>query len=166
MKKLTEIDLEFDFTDAIEAFQFDDDSYHSGSTMKRVDFIAEYEDCYRFIEVKDPDIPGATDTSGFIEKLKSGKLIQGLSGKYRDTLFFRTIQKKVDKKIEYIVLLSMSALDAPLLLAKQDELHRSIPFQHGDWEGNAAAACVILNLQQWKKRFGENSIRRLSEGTV
>ena len=165
MIKLVEMDLEFDFSDAIYAFQFDDDSYHGKSTLQRVDFIVEYEDCYRFIEIKDPDIPRAKDVNGFIEKFRSGKLIQSLSGKYRDTLFFRTIQKKVDKKIEYIVLLSMQALDAPLLLSKQDELHRSIPFRHEDWASNSAAVCVVLNMQQWKKRFGENSVCRLSERT-
>lgn len=164
MTKLIELDLEFDFSDAIEAIQFDDDDYHAGSTIQRVDFIAEYANCYRFIEVKDPDIPGAVNRDGFISKLMSGKLIQSLSGKYRDSLFFRTIQNKVDKKIEYIVLLSMSNLEEPLLLTKQDELHRSIPFRHSDWSENSAAACIILNMQQWKRRFGEHSIRRLSEG--
>jgi len=166
MTKLTELDLEFDFNGSIEAIKFDEDSNHLGNTIKRVDFVVEYDDCYRFIEVKDPDIPGATDIDGFISKLKSGKLIQSLSGKYRDTLFFRTIQKKADKKIEYIVLLSMSKLEAPLLMNKQDELHRSIPFQHSDWSSNSVAVCVILNMQQWKKRYGENSIRRLSEGDL
>jgi len=166
MTKLFEMDLEFDFSDAIHAFQFDDDSYHGKSTLQRVDFIAEYDDCYRFVEVKDPDIPGAGNVEGFMEKYKSGKLIQSLSGKYRDTLFFRTLQKKIDKKIEYIVLLSMQTLKAPLLLSKQDELHRSIPFRHQDWTDDCAAVCVVLNLQQWKKRFGENSVRRLSEGAI
>lgn len=164
MTKLIEIDLEFDFSDAINAFQFDDDTYHGGSTVQRVDFIAEYEDCYRFVEVKDPDVPGAANVQGFVDKFKSGKLIQSLAGKYRDTLFFRTIQSKADKKIEYIVLLSMSSLDIPLLLAKQDELHKSIPFEHGQWPNKSASACVILNMQQWKKRFGENSVRRISDG--
>jgi len=166
MTKLVEMDLEFDFNDAIHVFQFDDDSYHGSSSCQRVDFIAEYEDCYRFIEVKDPDIPGAANVKGFQQKFKSGKLIQSLSGKYRDSLFFRTIQNKVDKKIQYIVLLSMQALDAPLLMSKQDELHRSIPFSHNDWQNNSAASCIVLNLQQWKRFFGENSVRRLSEETL
>lgn len=166
MTKLTEFDLEFDFSDAIQAIQFDNEAYHAGSTIQRVDFIAEYDDCYRFIEVKDPDIPGAENIEGFAEKLKSGKLINSLSGKYRDSLFFRGLQNKVDKKIEYIVLLSMSNLDEPLLLSKQDELKRSIPFRHKDWPNDSAAVCVILNMQQWKKHFGEHSVRRLSDGGV
>lgn len=163
MTKLTEIDLEFDFSDAIDAIQFDDSAYHAGSTIKRVDFIVEYDDCYRFIEVKDPDVPGAADQAGFLAKLRSGQLVQSLSGKYRDSLFFRNIQKKTDKKIEYLILLSMASLDEALLLTKQDELHRSIPLSHSDWSEDCAAVCVILNMDQWKRRFGENSIRRMSE---
>ncbi|WP_028584969.1 hypothetical protein [Desulfogranum mediterraneum] len=165
MTKLTEIDLEFDFSDAIDAMQFDDPAYHGGNTIKRVDFIIEYENLYRFIEVKDPDIPGVANRDGFLTKLRSGQLIQSLSGKYRDTLFFRSVQNKADKKIEYIVLLSMARLDAALLLNKQDQLHRSIPLSHSDWPADSAAVCVILNMEQWKRRFGDNSIRRLSAGT-
>ncbi|MFD2438604.1 hypothetical protein [Modicisalibacter luteus] len=48
MTLLSEDDLEFDFSDAIEAVRFDDDSLHGQSTMKRVDFIAEYEDRFVF----------------------------------------------------------------------------------------------------------------------
>ena len=164
MTKLIELDLELDFSNAINAFQFDDNTYHAGSTVQRVDFIAEYEDCYRFVEVKDPDIPGASNVQGILDKLKSGKLIQSLAGKYRDTLFFRSIQNKIDKKIEYIVLFSMSSLDVAFLLTKQDELHKSIPLEHNQWTSKSASVCVILNMQQWKKRFGENSVRRISDG--
>ena len=57
----------------------------------------------------------------------------------------------------------MGALDDALLLAKQDELQRSIPFSHKSWQRNSAAACVILNMNQWKKRYGNESIRRLSD---
>jgi len=166
MKKLTELDLEFDFSDAIDAMYFDDDEYHSKNTMKRVDFIVEYEEFYRFIEVKDPDIPNAKSREKFLVKLGSGQLIQSLSGKYRDSLFFRSVQKKIDKKIQYIVLLSMASLDAALLLTKQDELHKSIPLSHSDWSNDSAAVCVIFNLNQWKKFFGEKSVKRLSEGAA
>jgi hypothetical protein len=164
MTILTELDLEFDFSDAIDAMQFDDDGYHGGNTMKRVDFIVEYEDFYRFIEVKDPDHPAVVNRAAFISKLRSGQLILSLSGKYRDSLFFRSIQNKADKKIEYIVLLSMAILDAALLITKQDELHKSIPLSHNDWPNDSAAVCVILNMEQWKRRFGDNSVKRLSAG--
>jgi hypothetical protein len=161
--KLVELDLEFDFVGALDAVKFDDGTTHTFSSIQPVDFIVEYEDCYRFVEVKDPDNPDATNVEAFREKLKSGRLIRSLAGKYRDSLFFQSFQDNQQKDIEYIVLLSMCALDDALLLAKQDELQRSIPFRHRSWQRNSATACVILNMNQWKKRYGSGSIRRLSD---
>jgi len=163
MTVLRELDLEFDFSDAISAVQFDDDTLHGSSTMKRVDFITEYSDHYRFIEVKDPDIPGATNPIGILQKLNSGSLINSLAGKYRDSLLFRTLSNKRDKPIKYIVLLSMESLEPALLINKQDILHRSIPLEHAEWSENAADSCVILNMSQYKRCFGENSVSRLSD---
>ena len=118
--KLEERDLEFDFTGALTADKFDDGTTHASSSIHPVNFIVEYEDCYRFVEVKDPDEPGAVNVEAFREKLKSGKLIRSLAGKYRDSLFFRSFQGNQSKYIEYIVLLSMAVLDDALLLVKQD----------------------------------------------
>lgn len=163
MTKLVENDLEFDFSDAVSAIQFDDDATHGNSSMKRVDFIAEYEDYYRFIEVKDPDIDPAADHSIFISKLQSGNLVASLAGKYRDSLLFRVLSNKCNKDMHYVVLLSMATLDTPLLLNKQDQLFREIPLNHEEWALPSAKSCVILNLEQYKNQFGETSVRRLSE---
>ena len=163
--KLKERDLEFDFTGASAALKFDDGTTHASSSIQPVDFVVENEDCYRFVEVKDPDEPDAANVLAFREKLKSGKLIRSLARKYRDSLFFRGFQGNPQKDVEYVVLLSMNALDDALLLAKQDELQRSIPVCHQSWQSKSATACVILNMNQWKKRYGDNSIRRLSEAT-
>lgn len=166
MTKLVELDLEFDFTDAIEAIQFDDDSTHGNSCMKRVDFIAEYENFYRFIEVKDPDNPVASNPQAFVQKLRSDELVRSLAGKYRDSLLFRILANKCSKDMQYVVLFSMASLEPALLLAKQDALHREIPLNHSDWEIPSARSCVILNLEQYKKQFGENSVCRISDGSA
>ncbi len=163
--KLTELDLEFDFNGALHAFKFDDGTTHASSSIQAVDFVVEYEDAYHFVEVKDPDKPDAADVASFVEKLKTGQLIRSLAGKYRDSYFFRNFQGYKKKNIEYIVLLSMKVLDDAMLLAKQDELHRSIPLKHQGWQSDSATACVILNMTQWKKRYGNKSIRRISDGT-
>lgn len=166
MTKLVEQDLEFDFSDAIEAVQFDDTSTHGHSSMKRVDFIAEYEDCYRFIEVKDPDIDIEIDHSPFLRKFNSGELIASLAGKYRDSLLFRFLSNKCDKDMHYIVLLSMASIEPPMLLNRLDALRHKIPLNHTDWVTPAAKSCVILNLEQYKSQFGENSVRRISDGNT
>lgn len=164
MTVLSENDLEFDFSSAIKAICFDDDSLHNKSTMKRVDFIAEFADRFVFLEIKDPDNPAAANPDAFMTKLLSGNLIPDLAGKYRDSLWFRTLSGSANKPIHYIVLLSMASLESALLLAKQDELQRSLPIKHTDWSAPCAQACVILNLDQYKKQFGADSVRRVSAG--
>lgn len=166
MTTVQEFDLELTFSEAKSVFHFDDDAYHGSSTALRVDFIAEYEGRDIFVEIKDPDNPAAANPSAFEQKLKSGKLVQSLSGKFRDTLFFRSIQGKGERGIVYIVLISMAKLDSALLLAKQDELRRSIPLSHTDWERDCATSCIVLNVAQWKKQFGDQSLRRISEGAA
>jgi hypothetical protein len=159
-----EFDLELVFSGARRVVRFDDDTYHSGSTVQRVDFIAEYDAHHLFVEVKDPDNPSASNVAAFEAKMKSGKLIQSLSGKFRDTLFFRSVQGNFDKNVIYIVLIGMAKLDSALLVAKQDELRRSIPMRHADWKRDCATSCIILNIEQWQKQFGAHSLRRISEG--
>lgn len=164
MTVLAENDLEFDFSSAMEAIVFDDDALHNPSTMKRVDFIAEYTDRFVFLEIKDPDQPGAANPAAFKTKLLTGNLIPDLAGKYRDSYWFRSHSGKVSKPIQYVVLISMASLEPALLLAKQDELKKSLPITHKDWSAPCAAGCAILNLDQYKKQFGANSVRRLSAG--
>ena len=166
MTTVLEFDLELSFPGAQAVIHFDDSDYHASSTVQRVDFIAEYEAHYLFIEVKDPDTPGAENPAAFVAKLNSGKLVQSLAGKFRDTVFFRSAQGKNDRKVLYLVLLSMQSLDDALLLAKQDELRKAIPIRHADWADDCAASCIILNFEQWKRRFGEQSLRRISEGAA
>lgn len=164
MTVLTEKDLEFDFGSALEAIVFDDDALHNPSTIKRVDFIAEFNDRFVFLEIKDPDQPGAANPEAFKTKLLTGNLIPDLAGKYRDSSWFRTLSGKATKPIHYVVLLSMASLDPALLLTKQDQLKSSLPITHTDWSAPCAAGCIILNLEQYKKQYGQNSVRRLSTG--
>jgi hypothetical protein len=166
MKTVQELDLELSFANANEVIRFDDDNYHASSTIQRVDFIAEYDKYYLFIEIKDPDMPGAENPDAFFDKLRSGKLVQSLAGKFRDTLFFRSAQRKSDREIHYLVLLSMRCLDNALLLAKQDELKKANPIKHTDWLEDCVASCMILNFEKWRERFGEKSLRRISEVAV
>lgn len=162
MTQLSERDLEFDFSAAIRAVKFDDGVAHSKSSVQPVDFILEHTDRYTFVEVKDPDEPGAADVEAFRVKLKSGQLIRSLAGKFRDSMFFRVIQGVERKPVEYIVLLSMEALADADLLTKTDQLKRSLPIEHSDWPSDCATSCVIMNVRQWKRKFGDESLRRLS----
>ncbi|MBH9740668.1 hypothetical protein [Vibrio navarrensis] len=169
MSKLAEEDLEFDFSDARQAFRFDCDDLHGASSKaQRVDFIAEYDDYYLFIEVKDPDNPGASNPEAFMAKLRNQKLEKSLAGKFRDTLFFRhlTSEHNQNKSIKYVVLLSCTAIEPAMLMAKRDLLYREIPLENPAWRNHRVADCILVNLQQYRDLFGENSVRRISEGAA
>jgi len=87
---LREGGLEFDFSDAINGFKFDEtdkysETYHGLShCMKAVDFIVELENDYLLVEVKDFHDPGQYTESESFKKLRNN-----LKTKFRDTLLYR-----------------------------------------------------------------------------
>jgi hypothetical protein len=165
MTKLVEMDLEFDFSGAKKAYKFDDDEIHAASSAQRVDFVAEYDDCYRFVEVKDLDCPDLINPEAFIKKLKTNELIHKLAGKYRDTKFYRSNCEEHSESldIDYIVLIARQSLEPALMVSRLDLLHRALPIENINWGRKSVRSCVILNLEQYKKQFGEHSVRRLSD---
>lgn len=164
MSKYVEDDLEFDFSWAESSFNYDDDVKHAGHEMKRVDFIAKQEGKCYFLEVKDPDHPRAEQNlESNKQKLLSGNLVPDLAAKYRDSLWFQALSYKVQKELHYVVLFSMKEIEPALLLSRSDALYKAIPVSHPEWIMSMASTCVILNLEQYKRQFGENSVRRISE---
>ncbi len=164
MKTIQEDDLIFDVTTAVRAEKFDDDAIHGAkSSMKRVDFIIEKDDRFMFLEVKDPDMPGAVNPGKLKQDLQGGNLIPDLAGKYRDSLLFTRLRGGYDKPIHYVVLISMACLDDALILNKTDALRSSIPISHRQWHEDSANSCVILKLEAYKKAFGAQSVWRASD---
>ena len=164
MRTIQEGDLIFDVSSAINAERFDDKKLHGNkSTIKRVDFIIEHNEEFIFLEIKDPDMPGAVNPEHFREQLLGGSLIPELAGKYRDTLFFTSLRKEYEKRIAYVVLICMNSLDDALLLAKTDALKGAIPITHKSWAHDSLYSCVILKLEAYKKAYGEESVWRASD---
>lgn len=167
MTKFIEDDLEFDFSWADLSENFDCNTRHSGHEMKRVDFIVEKGDQRFFIEIKDPDHPQAgQNLEDNRKKFLSGNLVNELGGKYRDSLLFKTLCNVHQKELHYIVLFSMKSMDPALLMARNDALKKAIPITHKEWGMEMATSCLILNIEQFKKKFGEQSVRRISEGVA
>jgi hypothetical protein len=163
MTVLREGDLEFDFSGALSAFCYDDNKLHGSSGMKRVDFIAEYPDKWFFIEVKDPDNPKCQNRDEYTGRFTSGKILPELAGKYRDTLWFRTLSRKIGKKpVHYIALVALKNLEPAMFQSLQDQLHKALPLKHGDWCMPFAESCLIMNLETYKRIFGPDSVRRIS----
>lgn len=164
MKTIQEGDLIFDVSSAIKFEKFDDNKIHGTKcTMKRVDFIIEDSEKIIFLEVKDPDVPGAINPENFREQLSGGRLIPELASKYRDTLFFTSLRENYEKPIAYVVLICINGLDDALVLAKTDILKGAIPMSHKSWSHDSLDSCVILKLDAYKKVFGEESVWRASD---
>lgn len=161
MAIVQEIDLEFDFSTAISAVKIDETLF-SSADIKSADFFVKYSDHIKIIEVKDPDVPGASNPQGILDKMHNGKLSSSLAGKIRDTIFILKSQGENFEEIEYITLLSMASLQPPQLLALQNELRRKIPLNNSSFPNDSLSRCVILNLRQWERKFPDSPITRIS----
>ncbi len=160
---LIENDLQFEFNDIENEEKFDRDEIREKSNLKTVDFLVEYNDCYRFIEVKDLDCPNPQNPDEFMKKFKSGSLIESLAMKYRDSKFYLLHTKRPIKKYQYLVLIASKNIDSAMLLNKQEQLKAKIPIEHKNWDKASLDVCAILNIDKWKKCYGENSIKRISD---
>ncbi|MCC5808696.1 MAG: hypothetical protein JJU00_20380 [Opitutales bacterium] len=164
MKTIREGDLIFDVSSAVACERFDDNKIHgSKSTMKRIDFIIEEEERFIFLEVKDPDKPGASNPQKFHNDFRTGDFIPEVARQCRDTLLFTKLRRDNDKPISYVVLVCMQALDEALLLAKTDELISALPVKNKSWANDSVGSCVILKLDAYKRMFGDGSVWRASD---
>lgn len=152
--------FEFDFSDAIDAFVFDEKRTEAarfhGFPMKGVDIIAEFPDSYIFIEIKDLHevdayniIAGPNDDA----VKKSFKWLKNyLKYKFRDTLLFRVQEGKNDKKIHYICILD--SFDNALNAAMKKALKNELPIKkHRLWINPLASSCQVMNLSAWNSAY-------------
>lgn len=117
--------FEFDFTDAVDAFIFDEKdkhlpTYHGLShAMKAVDIVVELENGYLFVEVKDFHNPNE-----YQDKNHFNHLTEVLKYKYRDSFLYRWAENKVEKPIYYLCLLT---LDNALTSRMNKEIRIQLP---------------------------------------
>ncbi|MBF0562736.1 MAG: hypothetical protein HQL37_12095 [Alphaproteobacteria bacterium] len=159
-----EIDgYKIDFTDAIDAFVFDErdeskEHFHK-APMKAVDIIAEFEGAYVFVELKDYD----EDTShGSRYKADRGSfnwLKKSLKYKFRDTYLFRYAEDKLNKPIHYICLLTFdNALNSTMRKALAAELPVGIASKQ--WARTLAESCQVVNVEKWNRNFPKWPVSR------
>jgi hypothetical protein len=169
MTTLTERDLQFDFTNAVHGFVFDQmkpaqPNYHGISAMHRVDFVVELDEATLFIEVKDPSNPKAQakGLADFHAELNDGTLSSTFASKFMDSFVYRWAEGKVDKPIHYI---SLVTLDAPLLLNLADEVVKKLPPPGkpvARWQRSFIESCQIFNLTTWNENFPKWPVTRIS----
>lgn len=159
-------DYRFNFTDAINAFKFDETdpaspNFH-GAPMKAVDIVTELVDAYLFVEVKeypasyDPEEISSEKACDEIDCAKRQKHFNWLKNflkyKHRDTFLYRYAEEKTDKPIHYLCLLNF---DDAMNSSMQKDLRKELPVgkASGRWLKSIADSCQVLNLAAWNRNF-------------
>lgn len=161
--------FEFDFTDAIDAFLFDQQdaslpNYHDLPDFSRVDFIVELPEDILFIEVKDPSNPNAKkeQVKKFVEDIKNDNLIWNLHNKYQHTFYFRWAEQKLSKNIHFLVLVTIEPIMTNIL---SDKLKRYfLPLweaKSSRWSLSPLKTCQALNMETWNKQFPKWPVKRV-----
>ena len=163
-----------DFTDAKDAFVFDEKDPNSptchGAPMKGVDVIAELDRSYVYVEIKDfskkYDIDRKSETNGqeAFNQLKSK-----LKYKYRDSYLYRHAEHKVEKPIRYICLLG--SFDNAMSVHMQKKLKHELPVGipkgvSTRWKQAIVKSCQVVNLDRWNKAFPKWPARKLRVNTA
>ncbi|CAK0774648.1 conserved hypothetical protein [uncultured Gammaproteobacteria bacterium] len=143
----------FDFTDAIDAFVFDEKDksnprFHD-APMKAVDIVAEFEDAYLFIEIKEY----GNEREIYKSEPDKFKWLKGyLKYKFRDTYLFRHAEGKVEKPIHYVCLLDFdNALNITMRRALRSEL--PVGKKSKLWHHELATSLNVVDLEGWNRSF-------------
>jgi len=155
----------FDFTDALDAFVFDEtdkdkSNYHGLShAMKAVDIIVELDEKYLFIEIKDFNDPNI-----YADNEPFNYLRETLKYKYRDTWLYRWAEGKINKPIVYICLLE---LESGLVTRMNKEMQKQLPLRacgpKSRWCNEISSGCAVLSLHLWNTRFTAWPVSRLAQ---
>lgn len=166
MTVLTEGTLQLTISGAVDARKFDDTRHGLSHCMKAVDFVVELRDRYLFIEFKDPQDPKALtkDRDKFIKNLQSGQLDEDLKYKYRDSFLYEWAAGRADKPVDYLILIALDSLTAPLLLNRKRAMERKLPLLGPGsrrWPRPIVRSCDVFNIASWNKHFAQYPIKRL-----
>jgi hypothetical protein len=162
----------FEFDEAIEAFVFDETdiskpTYH-GAPMKGVDIVAEFEEAYIYVEIKDYDEQGQYDVMVFesdeekSEKQKAFRWLKNyLKYKFRDSYLYRHAENKVDKPIHYVCLLTFdNALNSRMKRSLTLEL--PVGKKSSRWNKALVQSCQVVNMDKWNENFPKWPVARIT----
>lgn len=167
MTVLTEGNLQLTVNGAVAAWKFDDSGHGLSHCMKAVDFIIELDDCYLYIEFKDPQSDTATQraTENYLASLQKGQLDEDFKYKYRDSYLYEWATGRADKPIDYLVLIALDTLKTPLLRQRRRELERKLPVLGPGgqpWPRPIVRSCSVFNIDTWNRNFPDYPITRLT----
>lgn len=170
MTTLTEGNLQIAFPRDANVRKFDDESRGLSYCMKAVDFIVDRTERVAFIEIKDPEQPRAPrgNRKAFIKKFQSGNLDNDLVYKLRDSLLYEWACKRIDKPIDYWILIASKALTKADLARRTDAIKRKLPLSEAlpepakkQWKRKIVAECGVFNICTWNKYFPDYPVKRI-----
>lgn len=152
---------------AIAAWKFDDTSHGLSHCMKAVDFIIELNDCYLYIEFKDPQAPLASQQVGtsYLESFRKGQIDEDFKYKYRDSYLYEWASGRADKPIDYLVLIALDTLKTPLLRHRRRELERKLPVlgpSGAPWPCPIVRSCAVFNIDAWNRNLPNFPVSRMA----
>ena len=123
-------------------------TYHGATSLKAVDILAEGEEHWYYIEVKnfyDPALYG--------QDCSEKQLREILKYKFRDTYLYRYAENKIAKPIIYICLLVN--LENPLCTRMRKTLLNELPIGRPTprWQFELVQNCIVVNIDRWNKNF-------------
>ncbi len=170
MTTLTEGNLQITFPRGANARKFDDESHGLSHCMKAVDFIVELTDRVSFIEIKDPEHPCAPseDRKAFLEKFQSERLDKDLVYKFRDSFLYEWACERIDKPIDYWILIASETLTKAHLGPRTEAIKRKLPLSRElpesakkQWKREIVAKCGVFNICTWNKYFPNYPVKRI-----
>jgi hypothetical protein len=163
-------DIRFDFSSAVSWKRFDGEEHGLSHCMKAVDFVVYLSDRILFIEVKDPENPSAENAESFNEEFTTEKYIKDvLVQKCRDSYLYEYSYDNVSKPVHYSVVVGISKLSEPELLAITETLKHHIPIsgpKKQPWPKRFIENCMVFSLETWNKYMPDFHVIRISNSGV
>ena len=163
-------DIRFDFSRAISWKRLDEKDHGLSHCMKAVDFIVGLPERIHFIEVKDPEDPSAENAESFLERFKTEKYIKDvLVQKCRDSFLYEYGYNNISKSVHYSVVVCISTLSEPLLLAITEILKHNIPItgpKKRPWPKRFIENCMVFSLETWNKHMPDFHVTRISSSDI
>ena len=176
MKEVEADGYKFSFEEALEAYVFDEKdptkpTFH-GAPMKGVDVVAEFEEAYIYVEIKDYDDCGEFNPAldGTEEEKEQRKahlnwLKNYLKYKYRDSYLYRHAEQKVDKPVHYICLINFeNALNSKIRKVLRQEL--PVDKKPRRWVQPIVSSCQVVNFDKWNENFPKWPVTRLGAAVL
>ena len=132
--------------------------------LKAVDWILELPERIYFVDVKDPEAPGAEEhnrSNRFLQGFLAGNLTLELVAKFRDSFLYEWACDRIGKPISYCVVVASGTLDDAQLLTRTDDLKRRLPVgTPADWTRPIAHDCYVVNVAKWNEVFPQYPLSR------